>query len=74
MDHGNYEVEVSEKLQRGLTNLTLGWTEVVRSPTAYANSPKRGVTGAVLVGFPVGILRSIGRTLVGAYPLEGDVT
>ena len=84
---GQFESEISAKFTRGVTNIIYGWTEIIRTPVHIAQDPRRGPIFSSIVGFPYGILRFAGRTLVGIYevvsfaapqppifaPIEGDV-
>jgi len=84
---GQFESEMSAKFTRGLINTSYGWTELFRTPIEWAAEPHRGVLSALTIGVPYGILRMLGRTLVGIYeittayapqdpifaPIEGDV-
>ena len=62
-----YESEVGGKLSRGINNTFFGWTELFRTPIQLADSTEHGDVYAVTVGVPLGILRLVGRTLVGVY-------
>lgn len=61
------EYSTSQKLARGLTNIFFGWTEVMRTLIEWNKSPYHNIYSTLAVGFPYGIVRSVGRTLVGAY-------
>lgn len=85
--HGQFESEISAKLSRGITNVLLGWTELIKTPIETADPIDDGVIKAVFVGIPYGISRFVARTLVGVFeiatfyapqkpimrPIEGDV-
>ncbi len=64
---GQFESEMSAKLTRGVTNILFGWTELVRTPTQWAAQTEHGFVSSVFVGIPYGIVRMMGRTLVGVY-------
>ncbi len=66
---GQYELEVSEKLTRGINNTIYGWTEMARTPIDWAERPGRGVLGALILGVPYGFFRMLGRTFVGIYEM-----
>jgi putative exosortase-associated protein (TIGR04073 family) len=85
--HGKYESEIAGKFSRGLTNTMFGWVELMRTPVRIGEDPQMGVFRAFFLGVPYGMLRAVGRTLVGTYemvtspapqspifaPLEGEV-
>ena len=87
INRGNFESEISGKLARGTTNLLWGWTEAVITPVNMGEDPHHGVVSTLFLGLPYGILRAVGRTLVGVYevvtcyapqkpifsPIEGEV-
>lgn len=66
---GDYESQSAEKATRGLTNVLMGWSEIVAAPTRWGQSHNHGVVSAVVVGVPYGIVRAIGRTLTGVYEI-----
>jgi len=64
---GQFESEISAKLERGLTNVLFGWTEVFRTPARWSNDIAYGTFKAVTLGIPYGAMRAVGRTVVGVY-------
>ncbi|MBN1689309.1 MAG: exosortase system-associated protein, TIGR04073 family [Candidatus Omnitrophica bacterium] len=84
---GQYELGVAEKVTRGFTNVLYGWTEMARTPIDWGERIDKGKIQAVAIGIPYGILRMVGRTVVGVFeigtcyvpqepifsPIEGDV-
>ena len=83
----NFERETTEKFGRGLTNAAWGWSEIMVTPVNMSQDIRRDPVTSLLLGLPYGIVRAVGRTLVGVYeiatfyapqkpifnPLEGDV-
>lgn len=66
-ERGHFEAESAAKMTRGLTNVLFGWTEIVQTPVYWAQPIDRGPISAVFVGVPYGIVRALGRTVVGVY-------
>lgn len=62
-------MEVRDKIERGLMNSALGWTELMRTPIDWAERPDRGVFSALTFGIPYGFFRMLGRTFVGIYEI-----
>jgi len=56
--------EVGQKLERGIKNLFLGWTEIPN--TIVATSTTDGIFSGVIRGTVVGVLQAVARTLSGA--------
>lgn len=87
INRGIFESEIAEKLTRGVTNTVWGWTEAVITPVDMAEDPHHNVVSAVFLGIHYGLVRAVGRTLVGVYeiatcyapqkpifkPIEGEV-
>ena len=87
MDRGIFESEIGGKLTRGITNSVWGWTELAATPVNMGEGPRHHVLSALFLGLPYGVLRAVGRTLVGVYevstcyapqepifnPIEGEV-
>ena len=65
--YGQYESETATKLTRGLTNVLYGWTEIFQTPIHMSENPSSHMITGILLGVPYGILRFVGRTVVGAY-------
>jgi len=63
----DYDTEVMLKLSRGVTNVLFGWTEILGTPTRMVDQGDHGVLSASLFGVPYGLLRFVGRTVVGAF-------
>ncbi len=88
INRGIFESEISVKLTRGITNTAWGWTEMAITPVDIADDPRHGALTALFLGFPYGVVRAVGRTLVGVYeistcyapqkpifsPIEGETT
>ena len=84
---GQFESEISNKLERGTTNILYGWTEIFRTPVDWSQDTQHGFLQAVTIGLPYGAVRMVGRTVVGVYevatcyapqkpifaPIEGDI-
>jgi putative exosortase-associated protein (TIGR04073 family) len=84
---GQFESEITAKLERGITNILFGWTEAFRVPVDLSGDPEHGKIQAFTLGIPYGLLRGVGRTGVGVYevltcyvpqqpifyPIQGDV-
>ena len=84
---GQFESEMSGKLNRGLANVLFGWTEFLRTPVGMTQEVKKNYLKAIFIGVPYGILRAAGRTVIGIYeivtfyapqkpimaPIEGEV-
>ena len=64
---GNFESEMSGKLERGVTNTLFGWTEIFKTPIRWADNPEHGKFKAFTLGLPYGVIRAAGRTGVGVY-------
>ena len=64
---GQYESTSSEKMTRGLTNVAFGWTEIGRTPAKMSAGIEHGALSSFLLGVPYGVLRAVGRTVVGGY-------
>ena len=87
LNRGVFESEISDKLTRGIANTAWGWTEMAITPVNMGEDARHGVLSAVFLGIPYGVVRAVGRTLVGVYevstcyapqkpifnPIEGDV-
>ena len=67
--HGQFESEIGAKLSRGITNTVFGWTEIFSTPAEWAKPVNRGIVSAVVIGIPYGIVRFVGRTVVGVYEI-----
>lgn len=84
---GQFESEMSQKFTRGSSNVLFGWTEIARTPTFMSQEPKANPVKVLALGVPFGVVRAVGRTVIGAYematfyapqrpimqPIEGDV-
>lgn len=66
---GHFEAETSEKLTRGITNASLGWMEMFHTPVHWGIQADRSAFSAFTLGFPYGIMRALGRTVVGVYEI-----
>ena len=70
INRGNFEGEMSAKFTRGVTNTFFGWTEVVATPVNMSQDIRRGPFSIFFLGLPYGIIRAVGRTVVGAYEVS----
>ena len=64
-----YEVGVTEKLTRGITNTVFGWTEIARTPAEISAGIEHGAVTGFLIGVPYGIFKFGKRTVVGVYEI-----
>lgn len=66
---GNFEAEMGQKFSRGITNTFFGWMEMFHTPVHWGIQADRTVWSAVAIGIPYGVLRAVGRTMVGVYEM-----
>jgi putative exosortase-associated protein (TIGR04073 family) len=59
--------DIGSKLTRGVSNTAFGWFDIGREVAIRSN--KDGLLYGVVVGIPVGVLFSAGRTLSGVIDL-----
>lgn len=65
--YGQFEAEGAAKLTRGATNVLFGWMEIFKTPIRMSEDSRSNAVKGVLLGVPYGVLRFVGRTVVGAY-------
>lgn len=84
---GQFESEMSSKLERGVNNTLFGASEVLRVPVDWSSDPAHGKIQAFTIGIPYGAARAAGRVITGVYeiatfyipqkpifyPIEGEV-
>ena len=65
---GPWEAQMSAKITRGITNTLYGWTELVRTPVGISEcAPTMNAAKTLAIGIPYGIVRMVGRTVIGVY-------
>lgn len=61
----NVHADAFEKLGRGVTNMTVGWTEVFIEPGKRFDENHNVAEG--MTGFGVGLVKGLARTMAGIY-------
>ena len=60
-----YASGAGRKLERGVSNVTMGWMEIPREITRQGQ--QKGTAAAIFLGPVIGLGSAIGRTAAGAY-------